>query len=116
MSDVATTSTSSIDSPTINERKIASSIAVHDGQTVALGGLITNKHTESKAGIPYLRNIPLIGDVLFNSTNKETDRTELIVLLTPRVIRDESEAQAVTDELRREMSTIEPLAPAKSPK
>jgi general secretion pathway protein D len=116
VSDVASTTSSTIDSPTIDERKIASSIAVHDGQTVALGGLITNKHTESSAGIPYLRNIPVLGDVLFNSTDKENDRTELIVLLTPRVIRDESEAQAVTDELRREMSTIEPLAPVKSPK
>jgi general secretion pathway protein D len=116
VSDVASTTSSTIDSPTIDERKIASSIAVHDGQTVALGGLITNKHTESSGGIPYLRNIPLLGNVLFNSTNKETDRTELIVLLTPRVIRDESEAQSVTEELRREMSTIEPLAPAKKPK
>lgn len=108
VSDVASTTSSTIDSPTIDERKIASSIAVHDGQTVALGGLITNKHVDSDLGIPLLRHIPLLGNV-FNATNKETDRTELIVLLTPRVIRNEAEAKSITDELRDELKTVKPL-------
>jgi general secretion pathway protein D len=112
VSDVASTTSSTIDSPTINERKIASSVAVHDGQTIALGGLITRTVTDSSTGLPLLRHIPVLGPVLFNSTDKENDRTELIVLLTPRVIRNEAEAKSVTDDLRKQLQTIEPLPPA----
>ena len=109
VSDVASTTSSTIDSPTIDERKIASSIAVHDGQTVALGGLIQHKRTDSDQGIPVLRHIPVLGPLVFNATNKETDRTELIVLLTPRVMRSEQDAKSITDELREELKTIKPL-------
>jgi general secretion pathway protein D len=115
VSDVAQTSSSSIDSPTINERKIASSIAVHDGQTVALGGLITTKDTEDSTGLPGLRHIPVLGPLLFNSTDKEKDRTELIVLLTPRVVRDEAGAKSMTEQLEDELKTIQPLSRSKGP-
>src|SRR5262249_46638536 len=85
VSDVSTTTSSAINSPTIAERKIASSIAVQDGQTIALGGLIRDKDTQEKTGIPYLNDIPYLG-FLFGNTNGEHDRTELLVLLTPRVV------------------------------
>jgi general secretion pathway protein D len=107
VSNVASTTSSSINSPTINERKIASSIAVHDGETVALGGLITTQDTDNNTGLPGLRNIPVLGN-LFNSVDKEQDRTELIVLLTPRVIRDRAQADSVTDDLKRELKGIAP--------
>jgi general secretion pathway protein D len=109
VSNVASTTSSTINSPTINERKIASSIAVHDGQTVALGGLITTQDTDNDSGLPGLRDIPVLRN-LFNSTEKEHDRTELIVLLTPRVIRDEAQADSVTDDLKRELKGIAPSA------
>ncbi|MGD0189610.1 MAG: type II secretion system secretin GspD [Rhizomicrobium sp.] len=114
VSDVASTTSSQIDSPTINERKIASSIAVHDGQTVALGGLITRSKTDNSLGIPLLRHIPVLGPVIFNSTDKEDDRTELIVLLTPRVIRSDVEAKSVTDSLLQAMKSIQPLVDKKN--
>jgi general secretion pathway protein D len=110
VSDVATTTSSSIDSPTIDERKIASSIACHDGQTIALGGLITTEHTDNSTGLPVLRDIPVLGHLLFNATDKEQDRTELIVLLTPRVIRDQAQANSITDELKHELKGIAPGA------
>jgi general secretion pathway protein D len=113
VSDVAATSSSTIDSPTINERKIASSIAVHDGQTVALGGLITTKNTDTTAGIPVLRHIPVLGPLIFDSKDKENDRTELIVLLTPRVVRNEAEAKSVTEQLEEDLKTIQPLSTKK---
>ncbi len=109
VSNVASTTSSSINSPTINERKIASSIAVHDGETVALGGLITTQDTDNDTGLPGLRDIPGLGN-LFNSVDKEQDRTELIVLLTPRVIRDRAQADSVTDDLKRELKGIAPGA------
>jgi general secretion pathway protein D len=115
VSDVQSTSSSTIDSPTINERKIASSIAVHDGQTVALGGLITTSHTDSSLGIPLLRHIPLLGPTIFNSTDRENDRTELIVLLTPRVVRNEAEAKSVTEQLEEDLKSIQPLGAKRVP-
>ena len=111
VSDVSSTTTSGIDSPTIQERKIASSIAVKDGQTIALGGLIRDNNTQNKTGIPYLNQIPVLG-FLFGATNNTHDRTELIVLLTPRVIRNAEDVKTVTDELREKIHAAAPLPSA----
>ncbi|HSZ75280.1 MAG TPA: type II secretion system secretin GspD [Rhizomicrobium sp.] len=112
VSDVVNPTTGAIQSPTISERKVASSIAIQDGQTVALGGLITDKRTKGKEGIPLLDKIPLLGN-LFGSTDDEHDRTELLVLLTPRVIRSATQAQAITDELKEKIHSAEPLPPSR---
>jgi general secretion pathway protein D len=112
VSDVVNNGTAAIPSPTISERKVASSIAIQDGHTVALGGLITDKHTDTGSGVPLLRDIPLIGS-LFGTTDKEHDRTELLILLTPRVIRNATDAQSITDELKEKIRTAEPLPPPK---
>jgi general secretion pathway protein D len=111
VSDVSSTTTSAINSPTIQERKIASSIAVQDGQTIALGGLIRDKDTQEKTGIPYLNDIPYIG-FLFGNTNNEHDRTELLVLLTPRVVRNAQDVKTVTEELREKIHAAAPLPAA----
>jgi len=58
--------------------------------------------------IPLLSDIPILGN-LFKTTSKVKDRTELLVLITPRVIRNRGDAQKVTDELRNRLRTIEPL-------
>jgi general secretion pathway protein D len=108
VSDVSDTPTSGIDSPTIHERKIMSSIAVKDGQTVALGGLIRDNSTLDKAGIPWLNQIPVVGN-LFGSTNDTDKRTELLVLLTPRVVRNSEDIKTITDELRDEMHALVPI-------
>jgi general secretion pathway protein D len=111
VSDVSTTTTSAINSPTIQERKIASSIAVKDGQTIALGGLIRDKGTQEKAGLPWLNNLPVLG-FIFGSTNIEHDRTELLILLTPRVVRNSQDVKTVTDELREKIHAAAPLLPS----
>ena len=98
VSDVVPTTSSSIDSPTIQQRRISSTVAVRDGETIALGGLIRDSATRSRGGIPYLRKIPLVGE-LFGSTGKNNRRTELIVLITPRVIRSSQEAESLMQEL-----------------
>jgi len=108
VSDVVATTSSGIDSPTIQTRKISSSIAVQSGQTVALGGMIKEKVTDTKTGLPILHKIPIIG-ALFGSTSETTVRTELLILLTPRVAGTQGEARAVTDELRQRMRNLEPL-------
>ncbi|HMB74801.1 MAG TPA: secretin N-terminal domain-containing protein, partial [Kiloniellaceae bacterium] len=108
VSDVTETMTSGIDSPTIQQRIIESTVAVQSGATIALGGLIRDRQEESESGLPILGDIPILGN-LFKTTSDNVRRTELMVLLTPRVVRNQSEAKEVTEELRRRMSTVVPL-------
>ncbi|MBQ9694290.1 MAG: hypothetical protein IJV69_05980 [Kiritimatiellae bacterium] len=79
-------------------RKLSGSISVNNGQTVILGGLVTQSKTESEGGIPILKNIPFIGKYLFGYTSFEDTRDELLVFLTPYVFEDSSAAQ---EEARR---------------
>jgi general secretion pathway protein D len=96
--------------PTIEDRKFTSSIAVHDGQTVALGGLIRDNNSHGRDGIPYLSQIPYLG-ALFGSTDNIDNRTELLVLLTPRVIRNALDAKSITEELKEKIGTVAPPGP-----
>ncbi|HKW55166.1 MAG TPA: type II secretion system secretin GspD, partial [Stellaceae bacterium] len=109
VSDVSKTTTSTIDSPTITQRRIVTSAIVQDGETIALGGLIIDNQTNGKSGVPLLSSIPLIGPLLFSSTSKSTARTELLVMLTPKILRNAQEARATTDELRNRMRAVKPL-------
>lgn len=108
VSDVASTTTSSLNSPTISQRRLSSSVAVGDGQTIALGGLIRDNRATSKNGIPFLQDIPVLG-ALFGTRTSATTRTELIVLITPRVVRSGEEARAVTEELQRKLPLTIPV-------
>lgn len=108
VSDVIATTTSGIDSPTIRTRKISSSIAVQSGETVALGGLIRDRTQDTKVGLPILHKVPILG-ALFGRTEETVVRTELLVLLTPRVAGSQGDARAITDELRRRMRDLDPL-------
>ncbi len=111
VSDVSTTSGSAVGSPTISTRKISTSVAVKDGEVMALGGLIRNTQSREKIGLPFLSQIPVIGG-LFGRQGRVEDRTELIVLLKPRVVRSIDDGRAATDELRRKMRALAPLLPA----
>jgi general secretion pathway protein D len=101
---VATT-TSSLNSPTIQQRKINSSIAVKNGETIVLGGLIREDSSDGLTGMPILSDIPVIGS-LFGTTSKNKDKTELVILITPRVVENENHAKAVTDEFKRKLTGI----------
>jgi len=89
----------------ISQRTIDSSVVVQSGETVVLGGLILETHNEGRAGIPLLMDIPWIGN-LFSTTSIDVFRTELIVMITPQVIEDESEAQEILDEMRDKMKKV----------
>ncbi|MGF1641925.1 MAG: type II secretion system secretin GspD [Rhodospirillales bacterium] len=97
-----------VDSPTISTRKIESTVAVQSGQTVALGGLIRDERSRGSRGIPLLSRIPVLG-FLFGSKSEQASRTELLVLITPRVVPNQEQARQVTEELRRRLRTIAPL-------
>ncbi len=102
------TTTSEQSTPTIAQRQISSTVAVQSGETIALGGLIQDNQTNSRSGVPFLSRLPIIGP-LFGTRDHTKDRTELLVLLTPRVIRGVAEARAVTDEMRRRLQSVAPL-------
>ena len=108
VSDVVRTTTSGIDSPTIAQRRIDTSVAVSSDQTVVLGGLIQDDVEEFNSGVPILKDIPLLGN-LFSATTKASSRTELLVLITPKVLTNQDEAVAATEELRRRLWSLEPL-------
>jgi general secretion pathway protein D len=107
VSQVEPTTSSSLNTPTISQRRMSSSIAIRDGQTVALGGLISDSHNTSTNGIPVLQNVPVIG-WLFGTKSNNTTRTELIALITPHVIYDQRGMQAATDELQRKLPLTVP--------
>lgn len=89
-------------------RQINSQVAVQSGQSIILGGLIRERSSDSSGGLPGLHRIPVVGG-LFGSDTKEYSRTELIVLITPRVINDSDDAIQATAELRERMRGIVPL-------
>ncbi len=91
--------------PTINQRKIQTAVSVRSGQTVVLGGLIEDGEERQRSGIPLLSDLPGIGD-LFASNNRVGRRTELIVFLTPRIVRDAQDAATISREIRDRMRGI----------
>jgi general secretion pathway protein D len=101
-------------SPTINKEELESSIAVKDGETIALGGLIQRRNNFTKSGIPFLHELPYIG-ALFGSTTIKDDPTELVVLLTPRVVKTTQDSRVITDEFKRKLTGIyyDPTKPRK---
>ena len=106
VNDVDQTTTSEIDSPTIIQRRIMTSVAVQSGETVVLGGLIRNNESESEAGVPGLRSIPGVGR-LFSSKTTTNTRTELLVLITPTAISNVDEAKKATEEMKSKLAGID---------
>jgi len=106
VSEVAATTTSSINSPTISQREFQSTLILDDGAVVALGGLISGTKGRTYSGIPYLMNIPVAG-ALFRSNSLTNDRSELIVLLTAKIVRDRSGSDRVIADLLADMHDID---------
>jgi general secretion pathway protein D len=105
VSDVQQTTSSTINSPTIQQRRIVSTVAVQDAETVMLGGLIREDSAQGRAGIPVLHRLPIIGP-LFGTTANSARRTELLVLLTPRVIASAQDARDMTQDMRRKFLNL----------
>ncbi len=114
VSGVSNTTTSTLNSPTIQQRKITTSVAVQDGETISLGGLIKNSVIKSSSRLPFLGDIPIIGQ-LFGNTGNLLERTELLVLLTPRVVRAPVDADAILKELKSKIEMAPPPPPPPPP-
>ena len=103
VSSVATgITTPGINSPTFNERNLTSRVVVQDGQTIGLAGLITDTASLGNQGIPWLKDVPILGLLAGNQNNSRV-RTELLILITPHVIHDQRDARALTDDLRDQL-------------
>ncbi|WP_395674773.1 type II secretion system secretin GspD [Inquilinus sp.] len=114
VNDAASTQADAL-APTISTRRIGSIVSVANGQTVVLGGLIQDSQTNGRGGVPVLQDIPLLGN-LFSSTSNSRDRTELVVFITPRVIRNAADAQAIAEELRSRMQALRPRTAGGQPR
>jgi general secretion pathway protein D len=91
--------------PSFDLRQAETTAVVQDGDTLAIGGIIAENKTNDRTGIPYLMNIPVLGR-FFGTTSEATRRTELIMLITPHVIRNRSEGTAVTEEFKSKLSAL----------
>jgi len=105
VSGVAQTTSSNLDSPTIQQRMVTSSVAVNNEETIALGGLIQEHKTRSADGIPVLQHIPVLGP-LFGQDTTSGDRTELLILITPHIIKNAQDSRNITEEVRSKLSTL----------
>jgi general secretion pathway protein D len=89
--------------PTISQRRVKSSIAVQNGQTVLLAGLISETDNLTRPGVPLLDELPAVGD-FFSHKTKTVARTELIIFIRPQIIRDAVDANVVAEELRTKLN------------
>lgn len=89
--------------PTIQQRTITSDIVVQSGRTALLGGLIQDSQIDITTGVPIVSDIPVVGE-LFKQTSNDIARTELLVMITPRVIRKPSQLDNITRQLRDGLS------------
>ena len=88
------------------ERSIESRVAVRSGESVVLGGLIRENAANNENGVPWLHKAPIIGP-LFGTTEKTRDRTELLVILTPRALYNDEELRQASDEMRDQIRNFE---------
>jgi general secretion pathway protein D len=100
--------------PPISQRNLATQVAVQSGQTVLLGGIIQDNTTTSNTGVPILSSIPILG-ALFGNNTKTHDRTELIILITPRVVVNADDAQEMTQEYEKKFQSLTPMHSASPP-
>lgn len=90
------------------QRQINSRVAIRSGETVVLGGLIRDNVTTGRQGVPVLHDIPVVGN-LFGKTTDSRNRTELLVMLTPRVLETEADLRGISEEIRRKMGRVDDL-------
>lgn len=93
---------------TISKREITSEIAVQSGQTIVMGGLISQNDTIAKNGVPFFSRIPVIGSA-FGKHKKTRDKTELMVLITPTVVENAEQARALTLEYAKKFEGLKPI-------
>lgn len=103
VSDAVTTTTSGIDAPTIQQRRIKTTVAVNNGESIVLAGMMQDRSSISKEQVPIIGDIPYVGS-LFKNKNNTIRRTELLIAITPQVIRDPGQLSGIATEFRDKMN------------
>ncbi|WP_232628498.1 type II secretion system secretin GspD [Methylobacterium sp. Leaf118] len=114
VSDVVPTTTSAINSPTIRQRRVATSVAVSDGHSLAIGGLVQESAQIINESVPVLGDLPLVGPAFRNRIDGRV-RTELIVFIRPKVIRGTAEADRIAEDFRQQFKAMMPMRPVPAP-
>lgn len=96
--------------PDVGTRSAKTSVAVGSGESIVLGGLIREENTRTSSGVPLLSKIPVLG-ALFGYQTLDMTRTELVMVVTPKIVSDSVQARQVTEELKRKLPSLEGLLP-----
>lgn len=103
VSDAVATSSSTIDSPTIRQRRIKTTVAVPSGESIVLAGFMQDRATKGRQQVPMLGEVPVVGN-LFKDKNDRIERTELLIAITPQVIADVNQLRGAAAEFRDRMN------------
>jgi general secretion pathway protein D len=105
VSAVGATTFGNTNSPSFTTREAETTVVIHDGETVIIGGIINDTVRHNRSGVPFIMDVPVLGWA-FRTNSDTTDRTELIVLITPYVVREREEARAVTAEFESRLEGL----------
>lgn len=108
VSDVGSDRFGGTNSPSFITREAETTVVVQNGESVLIGGIIDDNITRTRSGVPFLMDVPVLGR-LFRVDSERVDRTELIILITPHVIRDRAEARSVTEEFEGRIRNLKDM-------
>ncbi len=103
VSEAVQTQSSGIDAPTITQRRIKTTVAVGNGESIILAGMMQDKTTVTKQQVPIVGDIPVLGN-LFKNKDNTIARTELLIAITPQIIKDPNQMRAIATEFRDRMN------------
>jgi len=106
LSEAQTNKTSNIDSPLIVNRSLQTSAVMQSGNSILLGGIISHNKSNGEGGVPYLQNLPFIGNI-FKSQSKSHVKTELIILIKPKILKTNRELYNETNKFKIMLKNIE---------
>ena len=108
--DQSVTDVGNIDAATdqrsFRERQVRSRVAIRTGESVVLGGLISDNESKGRSGVPLLMDIPVVGS-LFSKTANQSNRTELLIFITPTVLESDSDMRELNREMRARMTGLQ---------
>ncbi len=105
-----TTISSANPNPTVNSRSAQTTVVVSSGESIVLAGLIREDNSRGTSGIPLLSKIPILG-AAFGKQTLNKRRTELVLIITPKIVSDAAQAREVTNELREKLPSLKSLLP-----
>lgn len=103
VSDVVATDSSEINSPTFQQRRVRTTVAVQDGESIVLAGMMQDRASRARTQVPVIGDIPLVGN-LFKNKNDTIARTELLIAITPRVVKDPGQIRGIAAEFRDKLN------------